>query len=282
MVILADYQWRFNDLLFGAGTDYEVISHTGIDDNPDVKLDDTVRAASHGSFLFGQYYNKRVITIEGDVAGEVASGEFTSRVQCLKETFLALDSPLPLTWVFPGLGTGRRANVIPTRLAIESDYNIGYAKWVVELQAEDPRLYDDTQNVLTLEPGESFGLTFNVTFNVNFGGGTTGTGGLTNQGTISAPPEIHIKGPATNPKVIHLDTGDFLKVNITLASSNDYLDLNWLDRTVLLNGYASRYGDLDPASKWWTLAPGDNSIQFVCDAFGGQTECQIKWRSAYI
>ena len=167
-------------------------------------------------------------------------------------------------------------------LPIGRDFYYGLPLAVVEFYSTDPRIFSAVQGSLTTTlPSAGGGLNFNLGFNATFGAVSTG-GTLTavNDGSFQTSPVIRIDGPATNPRVESITQGKTLQFNITLAAG-EFLLIDGEQRTVLLNGTASRYNTLTPASSWWDLSPGTNEVRFQASTTTAAT-MTLTWRSAWV
>jgi hypothetical protein len=66
----------------------------------------------------------------------------------------------------------------------------------------------------------------------------------------------------TNPGVEHIESGSTLRFNI-IINRGSFLDIDLRNKTVVLDGSASRRFTLDPSSRWFSLQPGNNNIRFT-------------------
>jgi hypothetical protein len=288
---LNDWNVEINGLLMGPGTPYGIISIDGLD-TPDFRVDDTVKMGDHGDFLFANYADKRVITTTADAIGVPATGDFENVISGLRAA-VGVPQPDYIRYRYKKLGEPTRvAFVKPTRgpkYLVDVNYNIGNAQWASEMQAGDPRIYDDVLQALTTNPEVDFGFTFSVSFSIDFLGGTTGTVNCLNTGSVEAPWLARIAGPATDIAITHLSLGRRIRV-ITTLGVGDYLEIDSLARTIMLNGQASRYGSMDPTSQWFGLLPVQissstvpgNPLLFQASGTSGSTNCTVIWRSAWM
>jgi hypothetical protein len=290
LATLQDWNIEYNGLLLGPGTPYGVISIDGLD-TPDFRIDDTVKMGDHGDFIYATYADKRIITTTADAIGIPATGDFENVISNLRAA-LGVPQADYVRYRYKKLGEAARvAFVKPTRgpkYQIDQGYNIGDAAWASEAQAGDPRLYDDVLQQLTVLPSVDSGFTFSVAFSINFGGGTTGSVNCVNSGSIDAPWLARISGPLTDLAITHQSLGRRIRVTTTLGVG-DYLEIDSLARTIMLNGQASRYGSMDPTSQWFGLLPSQltpgftgNALLFQATGTGGSTNCTFIWRSAWL
>lgn len=153
----------------------------------------------------------------------------------------------------------------------------------MELIATDPLIYSDTlsSGMTTLEVATVSGLTWPLSWPLSWGGSTqSGTINATNNGNTATPVVIRIDGPVTDPTIENVTTGSELSLSITVETG-DFLLIDSGQRSVLLNGTASRYSTLDPGSTWFDLEPGLNTIRFAGASSTAGT-LSITWRSAWL
>ena len=99
---------------------------------------------------------------------------------------------------------------------------------------------------------------------------------------MATPVEIEFTGPAINPTVTNLTTGELMKVN-RLLDANDVLEISTAfgDKYVKINGQnAFHYIDLD--STFWQLQPGDNILSYTSNNDSINTKVIVKWKNRYV
>jgi len=285
MAVSEDWQIDYAGLTVGGASDFGLVAVTGMLDLPSVRKSDNVLLRRHGKQAGGDFLGERTITLELDIYG-ASTAAMQSRVDEFAAAFTTGDEQA-LTFQLPGAAGGGVGRVMARvrKRKVQQGLNLvnGLTRATVQLVATDPRIYTDLQqSAVTGLPVTSGGVTFNATFNATFG--TTGTSGsiLTpNNGSFSAPVSLKIVGPVTDPSVENLSTGEILSFTGTISAGTYYI-VNTADRTVLLNGTASRYSELDAASTWLQLRPGVNDLQFRADAFHADASLTATWRSAFI
>lgn len=275
-----EWEFSYNGLTFGGATDYALRFIDGLD-MPDSREDLVTRMDSHGAFVFAQYLAERRITIEGDIVGDPGV-DLASKINIWRQVFNPQPVAIPLSFVLPG-EIQKRIYCVPTRrdLPNDFDFNIGIGRFTIELVAEDPRIYEDNLNTASAQPATANGVDFDIDFSFNFGGGVGGQVPCTNVGTYFSPMTIRFAGPCTDPKATNLFTGEYLKLNTTIAAG-EYIDVDVLTRTIVLNESASRYGTLDLTSTWWELPPGTTLVGFVATGTDSNTLMTVTWRGAWV
>ena len=103
-----------------------------------------------------------------------------------------------------------------------------------------------------------------------------------NEGDVSTPVTIEFRGPAINPTVTNLTTGEFIKVNRELGE-DDILTVSTAfgEKYVRINGEnAFHYIDLE--SVFWSLVPGLNVLSYKSNNDSINTRVTVKWRNKYV
>lgn len=160
-----------------------------------------------------------------------------------------------------------------------------FQKFQINLLCPDPYWEDikDVSRRLTAYKG-IFKLPFTLPFKLGKQGDRTT---LFNDGDIEAPVKIDIHGPVTNPQVRNATTGEFIKINTSIAG-DEILHIETNPRSkrieIFSNGIVrSGFGFLDFANgaKFWKLVPGENEIEFYADSGGNDGKVAVSWRNQY-
>lgn len=235
-------------------------------DSPDLAGDPTPRMADHGAWDNPAWYTARAISITGVL---VAPNE-RARDDALTRLRLAAPPqglvPLTITEQPAKTTLVRRSG----RLKIDN-ITPTFTAFAIGLIAPDPRRYAVTQTsiTLTLAAMSPVGLTLPLTLPATFpANAATGLGTVTNDGDLAAPWTAQLNGPLTNPVLTHIQSGRRLAYAIDIAAG-DYLLLDSLNHTVLLNGVADRSGWITAGSSWFRFPSGHNDVRFGADAGSG-------------
>lgn len=276
------YSVQVGDLMLGPSTNYIIHEVSGFG-TPELRTDDEERPQSHGTYLGEDYYGHRTVTIAGTGRGDTPAAAVANAVELLR----VWRSPTPggrrpLRIKLPGLPV-LYLNGKPRRAAVNTSRLIGSkVPFTLEYVADGPAWLSETETsaALTL-PDPSVGRTYNRTYPMSYGTTTSGTALLVNAGNFPATPSVRFTGPVTDPRLENLDTGEWIQFNITLASG-EYLDVDFVEHTAMLNGTASRYSTLAAGSSWFTLAPGNTSVRYIANAFYAGSTAKVTWRSAWL
>lgn len=284
-LITADWEMEYGGLLIGGDTSYSVAQVTGLLDIPDIQSSDRQRLRRHGLIPGDDFLAGRTVTLTLEVYGADESA-FNTAVEDLQAAFLPCTDEAPLHFQIPGVagGSKRLLNCRPRRLDLPINLDFFYRLPVatVQLVATDPLIYSATQSQEVSElPSGGGGLEFDVEFDAVFGAVSEGgTINAVNAGTFDTAPTFRIDGPVTNPRIENVTSGETLSFTGTVPDG-DYLLIDTEERTVLLNGTASRYSWIDADAVWWSLAPGTNEVTFRASTTTAAT-LTMTWRSAWV
>ncbi len=297
---LSDFQVQFQGTAASAVTFGPLpfyIKSKGMEgfDLPATRTGDTKRPRGRGEFIGLDLFSGRDITLTFDVGG-TAFGSYTSLADCLSSlravTNTADDGDVeyPMFVKFPGLATlgimarARKRAFNPTIAMALGNLAEGY---IAQFHATDPFFYGQTQsNTLDL-PTPVGGAAFPWTFPLSFGGGgspTTVT--LTNNGDVECYPQLTINGPCTYPSISNNTSGNVLEFGVTMNSGDTLdIDMDLKTATYTASGATQSYSlmsTLQPGWSWWSLAPGDNQIEFTSiDSTHVSGNLVIAWADAY-
>lgn len=251
-------------------------------DSPDVResADDLVQqdGGIHGDFFYG----RRPITLSGTILNPLSASERNQRIDRLSAASNALRGDALLTWTPTGgdmrMMVVRRNQPLRVTGAWQKDFQLA-------LVAADPRIYSYAVHSTGVSAGapSSAGRGYNKSFPIVYGpAAPSGQLVVSNAGDAETFPLLRITGPGTNPTLINLTTGQQLAIVYTLAAS-EYLVVDMLNRTVLLNGSANRYGAVDFVnSEWFPIIPGDNDLRIGFSSFSTGAALQVDWRDAWL
>ena len=284
-LITGDWELEYNGVLMGDGTPFLIAEIEGLLDLPDITSADTMRLRRHGLRAGDDFAQGRTIT----VTVEVTSTDTVTFNEAIDQLMLASTpggNPIPLVFQIPGVaGSGKRAVWCRPRqrsLPIGREFYYELPLAVIEFYSVDPRIESSVLGTdSTTLPTAGGGLNFNATAPFTFGAVSVGgTLNLANDGNFDASPDIVITGPVTNPSIESITQDKTLSFAITLAVG-ETLVIDTEQRTVMLNGTASRYSTLDTDAEWFTLQPGNNEVRFQAATTTAAT-MQISWRSAWV
>ncbi|MCR3758149.1 phage tail family protein [Clostridium felsineum] len=131
------------------------------------------------------------------------------------------------------------------------------------------------------------GATFSCKFPISFAKKGDTKKNIINLGDALAPVEITFKGPATNPCITNLTTGEFVKVNRNLTE-DDTLIINteFGNKRVEIvdknNNRINVFNWIDLNSTFWQLQMGDNIINYSSDNGVEPASVFLKYNNRYV
>lgn len=285
MTLSAEFQLGIDTtgLVLGSGTDYIVheVDGSGL---PGMRSSDRAKPFDHGVFLGPEYIEARQVVIDLTIRGENAAACQANLDALIRawsfdaRSATTYDQTTNLRVLLPGQ-TERILKGRPRKSSFDtSNLKSGKVTGTLEFIAGDPRWYGDVLKSAGLNvsaPTSGFG--FDLAFDFGFGGGTSGAVVCENEGTLPTPPALRLDGPLTNVTVANETTGKSLTITLVVASG-EYLEVDFVQRTVLLNGTASRYYAM--SGDWWELIPGNNTVRM--NAGSGSGTATLSWRDAWL
>lgn len=280
------FQWDFNGLLLGDGTPYNILQVEGLDSMPAIQQGDVNRGRDTGQYQGVYYVGGREVTVTLEVQDTTAAA-FRTDMDNLGLAFTpAPTNELPLYYNLPGMPQSSRlvwVRPIDRPNVIDQNYLFNKAKLQLRLWATDPRSYDSTlQSAVATLPASNGGAAWPWTWPVSWGSSSgSGTVNVVNAGNFETRPVISIAGPVDNPTIANNTTGLSLTFLISLVST-DVLTVDFLNKTVILNGTASRRNTMTSASSWWTLPPGTSVFAYHANTVQVGSLATIYWQSAWL
>ena len=292
-----NYVFAFNGWLFGGpGQGVQILDIDGLEDLPDLRVQDDNRGYQDGMFTGRDFLDGRYITMHLQIMSDANASMFTYLQQLKTNISSQQYGTGILQFTLPGRSLQRvNARVRKRTIVIDPNYTYGKALASVQFFCPDPRVYDDALQTTTLSTFGELGRTYGTS--PSYSGFTYGASpylgwsydtlisgfapryaNLTNDGNTASYPNITIYGPCTNPSVTQ--GGNFLTIQTTLADT-DVLTINTLDRTIERNGIPSR-NLLTTASRWFNLAPGTSTVGYSAASATSASTAIFTWRNAYI
>lgn len=160
-----------------------------------------------------------------------------------------------------------------------------HQKVTLDLLAPNPywRSPNETTKPLVAYTG-NFKLPTKFPFKLGTSGSKTT---LYNDGDMPAPVRIEMHGPTTNPQIFNRTTGEYLRINRTIARG-EVMHINTesgRQRVVIIDedgNENSAFGYLDHDSDLFYLELGENVIEHVADAGNRHAEVIVRWDSMFV
>jgi len=160
-----------------------------------------------------------------------------------------------------------------------------FQKVMITLIAPNPywRSPNETTKPLVAYKG-NFKLPMTFPFMLGTSGSKTT---LYNDGDVPSPVRIEIHGPTTNPQIFNRTTGQYIRINRTIAQG-EVMHINTesgRQRIIVIDeegNESSAFGYLDHESDLFYLELGENIIEHVADAGNRHAEVIVRWDSMYV
>ncbi|MEU6475338.1 hypothetical protein ABZ858_00335 [Streptomyces sp. NPDC047017] len=295
MTPLSEWQIDFAGVLIGHKTTVPTSNVEGLGP-AELRTQDVPNPADDGAFPGVDLYAPRVIRIEagirtpgdpGAALDKLAEIEAVTSDAKIRRTAGAL-AMLRIRW--PGrptrvlFGRIRRAEAVSTADAIH-----GWIPLDLEFNALDPRFHDDQVSSVTLpldisQDNEGFAAPVQAPITTGIAKPETRPGWVVNDGKAGAWPSVRITGPVSNPRILHVESGRTLDLDITLGVG-ERIDIETRPGTrwVLRNGSGNAASALSGASRLdlFQIPPGRSEIRWTAADYTNTTRLTVSWRSAW-
>lgn len=243
---------------------------------------------THGAWFGRGAYKSRVLEVSGafrvcggspaltDAAIEAAVDRLQDALDPTADTLLSVTETVPKQVTVrpssevdvhpvPGQNRARRFSVVLT-CADPFKYAAGAAGLT-------------TVTLRLLDPAAMPGMTHDVVHPLDHGGAGDALGwqaNATNLGQMPAATVLRFTGPAVNPRLLNVTTGEFFTLGRNLAAGVEAVVDAEL-RTVLIGG-SSDFGAKAARSTFLNLARGVNDLRFTADAYQAAARASVSWR----
>lgn len=253
---------------------------TGLD-SPEVRESSDVLVEADGGVHGSFYYGRRPVVLQGWVPPEEPHAFVNERIDRLQRASNAMRGDAELRWTEDGSDERRLLlrRQQPVRVTDRRP-----KKFQIPLVSARAEIESSQEQTAVVDPGATgfVGFTEPIVEPLESVLADGGQQFIVNQGSAPAAPTLSIEGPITNPRVLNNTTGEELRLLFDLAAG-ETLVIDFRQRTVLLNGTASRYSAVEfPASTWWALQPGSNDVRLNALTAGSGAQVTVGWRHAWI
>ncbi|WP_018502978.1 phage distal tail protein [Parafrankia discariae] len=251
----------------------------GIDgwDSPPVSGSVQQRAGDHGGWAGPQFWAPRPLTLRVSVDAPTQLARDRAREQL--QRILPVSDLAVLRYDEPT--ASKRVLVRRSGTLTESCVNLVSCDFTIGLVAPDPRKYSEALHTVTVAAAAAVtgGLTPPLIPPLTLAAQqATSSTDLVNAGNMETRPTVRIIGPIASPSIANLRTGRQVTYESLRLSSTDELVVNMDTRQGFLNG---AFRSADPLSAWWSLEPGENTVQ-LGGSSNGTARMIIEWRDAWI
>lgn len=272
---LNNYQFVFNGLTIGTGTNYLVTNVEGLGGTSPLRIQDDNRGYIDGSYSGRDFYDERTVYIDVTVLGD-STTTAQARYKDLQSAF----APQPTGYYVDPTGYSPSANQLKLfqfRLngntgdmqmygrsrglstPITPEFAYGYIQTRIQMSFPDPRYYTDVATTPSIST----------------------TVDLTNNGWATSCPVITISAPSTSGEITDGTIGSPYdgKTHMVFSgvTTGTPLIIDLLSRVIYVGGVPSRNVMTAQSNGWLNIAP--NSSSTWRSSVGNMS---VPYRSAYI
>lgn len=259
------------------GADFGIIDYTGFE-STDYEITTQNNINGYGAKITKKQMLPRPLSVEFE------SRDFANRA-AIRQDLIGFFTPYGAgTLTVSHMGTVRKIDYEVQKLLFSSKNVNGYLSGLVELTCVDPAFlaeYTTSEQISTWIGGWQW--KFSLPFSFRQKGEPRKP--VENNGHIDIPVQIEFHGPATNPAVYNLDSGEFIRIMADLAKGEVlYINTAFGKKTVNIdrNGIiedALHLIDLD--SRFFWLAPGTNMLEYTTENEQDPQQVIINRRERY-
>jgi hypothetical protein len=280
-----NYEFAFNGWLFGGpGQGVQVLSVEGLEDLPQLRVQDDTRGFQDGMFTGRDFLSGRTVVFTLQIMNDSNASMQTYLAEVKSNLQFQQSGTGVLQMLLPGRAVQRlTARVRRRAITIDPEYSYGKALATVEFFCPDPRIYDDSQILIGLNPTSQVGRVYDRTYDLVYtspSGSTSSFATATNSGNVTVFPVITLTGAMTYPIVVNSTTGQSIPINLIMSAA-DTLVIDPDLRSVVYNGLPAR-NLISNAAQWFGFPPGNTTIGIIAASADVSAQCQITYRNGYV
>ncbi|MFG1873400.1 hypothetical protein ACGFIV_01005 [Sphaerisporangium sp. NPDC049003] len=258
--LVEEGQLEYRGLLMGAGTPYELIRLSGLDETPSITSGNVRRPDGHGSMRGAKTAEERVVTAELKIADHISVAQLPAVLDQLRAATPINSGETPLAIRLNGRVWLTSGEVISRPIGHAEHRELTNVRPLVQWVCSDPVLYSPQLHQAQIAPG------------------TVAVAG--NSGNSDSRPQIIFPGPVVNPVLTHVQTGRRVGLNLDIPPGQ-FVTVDCEAGTLLLNGDvdvlpARAYGSVPP--RLLVIPPGGAALSYA--TVSGTAAAFVLWRDA--
>lgn len=267
-------EFALNDQPNGMHLDEPIEGVAGL---PTIRTSQGLNEGRDGGWTSKQNYDPRFMVFEG----RIHSRDVQALEQKRREFTAILARKRVVLRIVTRGGESFSTDVVVLAAPMPMSKVVNKQNWRVEVKADDPIFYDNTDGDLmaiiskTVEGG--FPIPFGFPLPISAGSLPTV---VTNTGNESVSPLIVIKTEASNPQLINRRTGEMIRIEAVVYPGSE-LRIDMKNKIVTLDGL-NVYGLRSEGSTFWRLEPGENLIELITSVPSESSQAEIWYRSGFI
>ncbi len=246
-----------------------------------VDINSYSRGGRDGVALAKPFYKGMVISMEWFIIADSASDLVTQRDEMARLFRLKVDRTISQTKRLGftlANGVTKEIPVVFTQFKSDiSPEDVHTARILITAQSELEYMYESIEQTLNVPIFAGSGMPIPMPIPMDFSAPLQDDDvTITNDGNAEYYPKITLHGSLDTFNLTNSTTGQTISYSGEL-DADDYLVLDFYNRTALLNGAINMLSEIN--GTWWWLAIGDNTIKLTTGAGDGYAE--VKYRDAY-
>jgi hypothetical protein len=238
-----------------------------------------------GSTYFDSTLENRAITIEGMI---VTKNNPSSVKEARRKMQRVLNPKLgEVTITYQGKEIKGIVENTPTFPSGDGNKGIYYQKYLINLLCHQPfwlEPFYESREMAAFIGGLEFPIELDPYMMFEESGQNIT---VENLGDVPTPVEIEFNGPALNPEVGNLTTGEFIRIKREIFAGDKLLINTEFGnkRVVILHEDGTEenaFNWIDLDSIFWELKVGENEISYKADSGEESATVLIKWRNRYV
>lgn len=252
--------------------------------SPEVDVQSFSRGGRSGVALSSPFYRGHVFTVEFVIIGTSFTDYVTQRDQFLGMMRLQVDKDAEqkktLEFILADSSV-RKADVIVgyPKGDLDAEEKV-HGKFTVPFYSEREYLRGNNKtSTVYIFNGGGFAIPFAIPLDVSV---TTGAQEqtLSNDGNTDSYPTVRVYGDMSSFDLVNVTTGKTLSCSEALATSGDYIDFDFYNRTAVKNGTTNILNNV--SGDWFWLQPGDNVIKLVTASTSADARAELTYQNAYL
>lgn len=280
-----NYEFAFNGWLFGGpGQGVQVLSVEGLEDLPQLRVQDDTRGFQDGMFTGRDFLSGRTVVFNLQIMNDSNATMQTYLAELKANLQFQQSGTGVLQMLLPGRAVQRLvARVRRRSIRIDPEYTYGKALATVEFFCPDPRVYDDAEILIGLNPTSQVGRPYDRIYNLVYttpSGATSSFATAANAGNVTVFPLFTLTGAMTSPIIVNSTTGQSIPIGLTMSAA-DTLVIDPDLRSVTYNGLPAR-NLVSNTAQWFGFPPGNTTIGIIVASAGASAQAQITYRNGYV
>lgn len=246
---------------------------------PSVSTSSFNKSGMDGIYVTNQFRRERRITLRGQIIATSTADLKTQRQLLLaalapSKTNTILDNKVMSFTTLDDSEYRINVQILAVKMPIE---NITNSSFLIDILATDSNIQGEDLHTETIQTRSGGGHAVPYVLPVVFEGGVGGSIVINNAGDADSYPTVRLYGPLTNPRIENQTTGKWISLTLSIEAGS-YIEIDMENRTIIQGDMTNRIGVKSDDSRFWYLAPGDNTIVLSSSVQGEAGYAEVIFR----